>query len=515
MQFRGGLSPLLDGPAIFSFATHVIALRKKLSAKYRHALPAVEDLAVAFNAYIQQRDLQRLQSPIVTLHPDSSAFAPHQDDLVRFLAIADAAYSTDEYTLSCNINRLGKELENFEPSPPILFQAQSQKWFPAHYVIYDECSQTLILAIRGSYQTADCITNLSLDTVPFLDGRAHKGIAQSAQTLHDILRPQLAKELEKRKPPGGLIVTGHSLGAGVGAALVLLLRRGPCPTGETIAAWQYFRRAKCYSYGPPPFLNASLAATTRQHSGILTIINGFDFVPRLSIRSVDRLLDRMATFDYSPIFTDYTRRATASLAGLFVHEADAHAIALQVSQVAENTDARLVASVPRIISNVAQSATQQGQAGHSFWTVLAHATHFLTAIVADKMEHHVDRVQLVRNEQQKKRMRQARQQQSEKLHESFDNFHENKSDDEDSNDEEDIDLVGEIWHLDRKFSAPVMKKDEPILLPPSMLIKRDSLFFKDIDLCTWMKYDHFSSNMISALRSLRNSQSVIDPYPDG
>lgn len=463
-------------------------------------MPAVEDLAVAFHAYITHRDQQRLQSPIVCLHPDLPAHAPTREQLLRYLSIASAAYSADEVSLNCNLQCLKAQFANFDPSPPIVHRLRSAKWHPGYFLVYDKASQTLILSIRGSCQMADYITDLSLDTVPFLNGRAHKGIAQSAINLQTALRPHLIDELERRNPPGGLVVTGHSLGGGAGAALVLLLRRQQSQPGDSIVASYHFRRARCFSFGPPPFADVSFALTTRQHSGIVTVINGFDLVPRLSINSVDRLLDNMATFDYSPLLTNYAKQATASFARIFVDERNANTLATRVSQAAGKTDARVIAQVPRAISHAARLAVRNNSnsSGRSPWSMLAHATHFLSEIVADKVEGHVERIRSVQEEQ-------VHRQPTERIKGSENNSTlTGQSDRGEHHEHGEYQLVGEIWHLDRKFSLPEGGTDiRAATLPPSVLVKRQGSYFRDIDMCTWMKYDHSGPNIMLALSSLQ------------
>jgi hypothetical protein len=112
---------------------------------------------------------------------------------------------------------------------------------------------------------------------------SHRGILESAHELYDELSKRGVLETLRAQLQDStgllrgfeLVVTGHSLGAGVATLLTLLLRaRG-------------FVRARCFAFSPPPLLPRAAAAAAA--ACVLTVAVDGDAVPRLSLVSVHRL----------------------------------------------------------------------------------------------------------------------------------------------------------------------------------------------------------------------------------
>lgn len=553
MEAPPNMAPLLDRAALLGFASHIIQMRNRLARRYGEYQPNAAHLAIALYVHMEQSDKARLDTASSSSHANgninhrphtyalpssspspSSVSSTRQDspgsnrspfspssssspsstprgrkpsccDLERYLRIAHAAYATTEYELASNVRRLSHQLPNFDGGEGVLKSCiQSDTYKPAYYVMFEHFSQTLIVCIRGSYQTADMVTDLAADSTPFLTGtlRAHKGIAKSAVNVHASLRPFLAQELARRNPRGGLVVTGHSLGAATGAALTMLLRRDtleypyndrhnsayvPTPA-ESATASKHLRRTKCFSFAPPPFIHEhhGLHVVAR---GIVTVVNGWDFVPRCSVSSVNRLVDTCAHLDYTPTLQSMTETATQSVAQLFMSNDQARSMARSVSSIAVNTDAAMVCNAVRSVSAVRAARSPSSSAGSLFVSAV-------TNLVTSAVENNIQRR---RSSPAPAGPGTAGQLASRDLQLQ-------------ANGETDMVLVGDIWHLEREFTNPSRSSDGgvdsdewqtlPLQLPRSRLVPREASFFRDIEMCTWMRYDHLSKNMLIAVETL-------------
>lgn len=98
-------------------------------------------------------------------------------------------------------------------------------------VIADHKTSNIVIAIRGSISLRDIFTDLTATSDRFEaeglppDTMAHKGIAAGASYVAARLKEVgiLDKALASY-PDYGLVLTGHSLGAGVAALLALKIR---------------------------------------------------------------------------------------------------------------------------------------------------------------------------------------------------------------------------------------------------------------------------------------------------
>lgn len=97
-------------------------------------------------------------------------------------------------------------------------------------VIADHKTSNIVIAIRGSISLRDVFTDLTATADKFeAEGfpamMAHKGMIVGAEFIAKRLRQVgiLNKALAKY-PEYGLIITGHSLGAGVAALLAIKIR---------------------------------------------------------------------------------------------------------------------------------------------------------------------------------------------------------------------------------------------------------------------------------------------------
>ncbi|KAL7916458.1 hypothetical protein GGI35DRAFT_40878 [Trichoderma velutinum] len=180
-----------------------------------------------------------------------------------------------------------------------------------HYISLDHAAKAVVLACRGTLGFEDVLADLTCDYDRLVwrgkGYRVHKGIHASARRLlygGDGRVLLTLKEALREFPDYGLVLCGHSLGAGVTSLLgIMLSEPNPIGPGFVTSAEPYTlrpppnealvnvklsdirppsgRRIHVYAYGPPAVMSASLRKITR--GLITTVVHGNDLVPHLSL----------------------------------------------------------------------------------------------------------------------------------------------------------------------------------------------------------------------------------------
>ncbi|CAI5727174.1 unnamed protein product [Peronospora destructor] len=179
--------------------------------------------------------------------------------------------------------------------------------FQAPYcIVRDKQRKELIISVRGSLSFYDFVTDGLAqivrmepselpDDVPYsFDTRTHYGMLRTARQIFKDLQEGTRKavfwdfamvncsmggSMDDREMDWKIVVCGHSMGAGVGCILAILLRKT-------------FPDTRAFLYATPPLLDAKTAAWTKTFA--TTAVYGDDIVPRLSISNLAMLRDEMA-----------------------------------------------------------------------------------------------------------------------------------------------------------------------------------------------------------------------------
>ncbi|KAI8136537.1 hypothetical protein BJV82DRAFT_676194 [Fennellomyces sp. T-0311] len=199
-------------------------------------------------------------------------------------------------------------LSSYTDATPLSGVQHPQLHALVHYVTVDHAAEAIVLTCRGTLGLSDVLTDLMCEYSEFThEGRtyfAHGGMLEAAQLLSKQKGKVYQAILEglERNPSYGLVLCGHSLGAGVASLLSVLwcqerssiqpgtnpiviaaMARDPVPfVTSQRSGLPPGRPIHCYTYGPPSVMSAELSEYCGR--GLVTsVVHGFDIVPCLSL----------------------------------------------------------------------------------------------------------------------------------------------------------------------------------------------------------------------------------------
>lgn len=186
----------------------------------------------------------------------------------------------------CNMAAFYKLTEDIDIK--ILHVSFQNEVFQSPFIVsVDHKNSAVVVSIRGSLSLEDAITDMSAETgiakTKHLEFQCHQGILQTAYYVKGILEEHslLEKGFQDTENER-IVVTGHSLGAGVAAILAILLK-------------DKYDDVRCFSYAPPGGL---LGCVSSEYSKtfIVSAFFGDDIIPRLSLRNIERLKYEITAF---------------------------------------------------------------------------------------------------------------------------------------------------------------------------------------------------------------------------
>ena len=99
---------------------------------------------------------------------------------------------------------------------------------PAHLIVVDHATQSVVLVVRGTLELDDVLTDLEFTPTRherrLMGWGCHGGMVRAAQRLVDLHEETLRATLRRHRGYA-LTVTGHSMGAGIASFVGILLRR--------------------------------------------------------------------------------------------------------------------------------------------------------------------------------------------------------------------------------------------------------------------------------------------------
>ncbi|KAL8019372.1 putative fungal lipase-like domain, alpha/Beta hydrolase [Plasmopara halstedii] len=209
-----------------------------------------------------------------------------------------------------HLGQTAMQLETKIRSDDIVYASfRNSVYQPAFAVMLDHDRQEVVLAIRGTLSLEDCLTDaiaygMSMDDVAnrwSCDGAgefAHQGFLTCAESIYiELNRLGILEMLFDDKSMAaiathsvnvcergayrdyGLVLTGHSLGAGTACLLSVMLR-------------PKYPRLRCFAYSPPGCtMSPSLASRCAEFT--YSVVVGDDIIARSSLTSAEALRDQV------------------------------------------------------------------------------------------------------------------------------------------------------------------------------------------------------------------------------
>ena len=147
------------------------------------------------------------------------------------------------------------------------------------FIAVDRKKKNVVLSIRGSFTVKEILIDIAAFSRPFCGGEAHSEMANSAEKIWDEAKDTIMQLLEEN-PGYGLVLTGHSLGAGAAMLLNILLHEN---NREKVKG----RSIRCFGYASPPVFAGEINKEANEAS--INYIHDTDVVPFLSVDSVRRM----------------------------------------------------------------------------------------------------------------------------------------------------------------------------------------------------------------------------------
>lgn len=159
-----------------------------------------------------------------------------------------------------------------------------------HFVAVDRVNSNVVLSLRGTFNLAELVVDVAAFSRPFMGGEAHSEMATMAERVWEVSGPTVRRLLEEGGKDYGLIITGHSLGAGTACLLNILLH-------QDRKRQVHGRRVRCFAYASPPVFSPLSVAPREAFESTTNYIHNCDVVPFLSVSSVRNFLSCLAAID--------------------------------------------------------------------------------------------------------------------------------------------------------------------------------------------------------------------------
>eukprot|EP00210_Caulerpa_lentillifera_P007102 g6795.t1 len=160
----------------------------------------------------------------------------------------------------------------------------NREYKPCHFIAKDHQQKRIVLAIRGSMEMGDLVTDISGAPIKVeiggVSGLVHEGSMVSAIYIQCNTETTLQRLLQEH-PDWSLFITGHSIGGGIAALLAMILK-----FERTLSLKE--NQITCVAIGPAAVMSENLAELCKQF--VTSLVVRSDVVPRLSGFSIESLM---------------------------------------------------------------------------------------------------------------------------------------------------------------------------------------------------------------------------------
>ena len=259
------------------------------------------------------------------LTTDIVAHGPELESLVSLMSVCLAAYGD----LACRalgaIALNETALAVLAPGLVLLHsKTQGDIYHPGYLLLSDEANSRILFVLRGTFRPGDVVTDLMCMREPLEESSGafvHGGMLKAAIKVKEAVGDLLSSELKKR-PGFSLVITGHSLGAGVATLLLAVLERDAnfAPLKPT-----------CFAFAPPCTVSSDFAALLPNvNARITSIVNEDDMVSRFGLSQMEDLraavlrLNRDPGVTYATLCQEEMGRLKLAPAGRILHLTHGH-----------------------------------------------------------------------------------------------------------------------------------------------------------------------------------------------
>mmetsp|Transcript_139942 Transcript_139942/g.390134 ORF Transcript_139942/g.390134 Transcript_139942/m.390134 type:complete len:400 (-) Transcript_139942:102-1301(-) len=207
----------------------------------------------------------------------------------RYARFASASYFEDKKNISEYIGSLSAEDIKY-------LHNSDSPLCPSFFVAADPETGEIVLCIRGTSTAADALSDVVCTKEPFLGGRAHSGILESAKHVVEAAKDHVVR-LSQESPRKSIAIVGHSLAAGTAVLTTILLSGDGSPFSRLMAA----AKVKCFAFAPPPVFEPLWALPPWVHASTYSFVNNMDCVPRACLGTLSKLFLAMKQVDALPM----------------------------------------------------------------------------------------------------------------------------------------------------------------------------------------------------------------------
>ena len=240
----------------------------------------------------------------------------------------------------------------------ILEIKKSELWRPGYVIARSDATCELIVSICGTSNLGDLLLDVSATSVPFLNGKTHRGVLIATKWCYSHLEKKIAKQM-KAHPCYKLKLIGHSLGGAVATLMTFKL--------------QDKYNIETITFGSPPVCSKELVDALS--SPITNIVLGNDIIPQLSITSIDALEKDLIQANWKEELSAET--SSGGISG-FISTISEKLLFFQKKEVSEAPEISPVLDIVKTeIKNHQEDAKQMLMAGKANINIASEPTMYL------------------------------------------------------------------------------------------------------------------------------------------
>ncbi|KAM7538690.1 hypothetical protein Aperf_G00000048804 [Anoplocephala perfoliata] len=182
------------------------------------------------------------------------------------------------------------EMSQLETSNILVFAINDKFYDASVMLVIDDITEAIVVIVRGTLSGSDTLIDMVAAGEPLRDEDydlpeekqfvAHSGMGRTAKNIASrILEDQWIESARQLRPDYPVVITGHSLGAGLVSLMCVFLK-------------PRFPEVKAYAFSPPGgLMNKNLADFTQDF--LCSVTYGYDWIGRLESQTVEDLRARI------------------------------------------------------------------------------------------------------------------------------------------------------------------------------------------------------------------------------